>query len=488
MINLTIDMGNYNTIITFAGEQQALDQVLPGVAAKLGDLPGALFVPSLVHIGEDRIRIGEEVLSAGLYEDEGCFRDLKDHVLHHAPVARNVRGLRVTHKKAAADFLSELTARLHAGLGQAMNVVFLFPNLDGELFREHLRYVDLAGARSVTLVDEDTAVALGYGVNLFADDLLLVFDFGFSAVRARLLQFHWLGRESYQPPIVRASMALPVGTADLKLKILRELHSHDDTDASMPAFYWKKFSLHSRDADTWSHVRFQELLAKENLAAQVQAALDGAMEEARLGGLRASDVKKVLLLGGGTRIPLVRRTLEENFGDRVLGDLPELAPGRGGVQFLTESPVDDMVNDAYTLQMRDPITGEYHYPVLVEKFTRFPTANPTSRFVVNTFYDGQYELQLNVFRTQRDGEHPGGREILFGDDGKISFVGAGAGDAHEPAMASPLVIPVNPPGRLGERRFLLEFKVDSQKRLLLTVKDLREEKLLWEDKPIIDLR
>ena len=93
-----------------------------------------------------------------------------------------------------------------------------------------------------------------------------------------------------------------------------------------------------------------------------------------------------------------------------------------------------------------------------------------------------------MFRTQRDGDHASGREILFGDDGKISFVSSGAETAHEPAMVSPLIIPVHPPGRLGERRFLLEFRVDSQKRLVTTVKDLREEKLLWEEKPLIDLR
>ena len=124
MINLTIDIGNYNTIITFGEGCGDLGRVLPGVAVSTEELPGALLVPSLVHIGEDRVRIGEEVLSAGLYGDEGCFRDLKDHVLHHAPVARNVSGLRVTHKKAAADFLSGLTARLHSGLGKGMNVVF----------------------------------------------------------------------------------------------------------------------------------------------------------------------------------------------------------------------------------------------------------------------------------------------------------------------------------------------------------------------------
>ena len=49
----------------------------------------------------------------------------------------------------------------------------------------------------------------------------------------------------------------------------------------------------------------------------------------------------------------------------------------------------------------------------------------------------------------------------------------------------PLILPVNPPGRIGERRFLMEFKVDNQKRLVVTVKDLREDKTLWEDRPIL---
>ncbi len=486
MADLTVDFGNYNTILTFRETREGVHGLLKGVAREIQELPGALFIPSLVCLGEE-ILLGEEVLSSGLYGDEGCFRDLKDHVLHPAPVARDVRGLRHTHKKAAAVFLSQLTRRLHQELGEGLHMVFLFPNVGGDLMREHLRYVDLEGARSVTLLDEDTALALGHGVNLFVDDVVLVFDFGFSSVRARVLQFRWSGRETYKPPAVKASANLKIGTADLKMKILRELHADEDA-GPMPAFYWKRFSLHDADAESWGHERIREILEKEDLAAHTQRAVDRALDEALLSGIGREDIRKVLLMGGGTRIPMVAKVLEDNFGDRVLGHAPEMAAGRGGIRFLSDSPVDDMVRENYTLQVRDPITGEYHYPTLVERFTRYPTKSPTARYVVNTFYDGQYELHLQVFRTVRPEDSGGDREILFGEDGKISFVGSNTQESHEPAMASPLVIPVDPPGRIGERRFLFEFLVDSQKRLLVTVKDLREGKTLWENEALLDLR
>ncbi len=485
MADLTIDLGNYNTILTFRQDTAEIRGLLRGVARGIHEFPGTLFVPSLIYLG-DRTLLGEEVLSEGLYEDEGCFRDLKDHILHPAPVARSVRGLRYTHKKAAATFLTELTRRLAAEMGEPLNLVFLFPNQGGELFRECLRYVDLEGARSVTLLDEDTAVALGYDLNLFVDDLVLVFDFGFSSLRARVLQFQWLGREAYTPPVLKAAASLPVGTADLRMKILRELHV-DDAGADLPTFYWKKFRLHDVDSEPLSHERFEEALRREGLGARVQEALDRALEEAALTGVRASDIRKVLLVGGGTRIPQIRRTLDENFGDRVLGDLPEVASGRGGVHFLSERAVDDMVRETYSIQVRDAISGEYRYAPVVERYSRYPTRSPTARYVVNTFYDGQYELHLTIFRTTRSGEAEAGREIVYGEDGRISFVGGQTQEAHEPVMVAPLVIPVQPPGRIGERRFLLEFGVDNQKRLLVTVKDLREERVLWEDKPLMEL-
>ncbi|MBI5015793.1 MAG: Hsp70 family protein [Deltaproteobacteria bacterium] len=484
MADLTIDLGNYNTIITFREPKAEIHGLLRGTAREIQGFPGALFVPSLIHVGEEVV-VGEEVLRRDLYGAEGTFRDLKDHLLHPTPVGRMLGGQRVTHKMAGATFLAALTQKVKEGLGESLHVVLLFPSAEGDAYREWLRTLSLPAASSVTLVDEDTAVALGYGVNLFFDDLLMVFDFGFSSVRARILQFHWLGRDAYGPPVVKAAASLPVGTADLKQKILRALHA-DATEGPLPSFVWKKFSLHD-EGESLSHEKFQQMLERENLAASVQRAIDMALEEARLEGVEKAQIRKVLLIGGGTRIPIVHLTLEENFGDRVQGELPEIAAGRGGIAFLSDSPIDDMVRQAYAIQMRDPITGEYHYPAVVPRYTRYPTRSPTARYIVNTFYDGQYELQLRLFRTTGAGDAPGSREILFGEDGKISFVGASNQEAHEAVPDAVFTIPVDPPGRIGERRFLLEFAIDNQKRLVVTVRDLREEKVVWAEKPLTTL-
>ena len=47
MADLTIDLGNFNTIITFRELRDDIHGLLAGVARELQEFPGALFVPSL---------------------------------------------------------------------------------------------------------------------------------------------------------------------------------------------------------------------------------------------------------------------------------------------------------------------------------------------------------------------------------------------------------------------------------------------------------
>ncbi|NTU59926.1 MAG: hypothetical protein HGA98_02580, partial [Deltaproteobacteria bacterium] len=75
MADLTIDLGNYNTIITFREPREDVHRLLAGVARSIQEFPEALFVPSLVCVGES-VLLGEEVLTQGMYEDVGTFKDL----------------------------------------------------------------------------------------------------------------------------------------------------------------------------------------------------------------------------------------------------------------------------------------------------------------------------------------------------------------------------------------------------------------------------
>lgn len=484
-MDVAINLGNYKTKLIFSESSPRIHTLLKGVASSVPEYPDTLLVPSLISLGEE-VAIGEEVLLRGLYDKDSTFHDLKDHTVHPAPVARSFDDKKVTYKEAAAIFLGQVVKRLQNELNEPLNLVLFYPTVEGSGFRDWLRSVDFSMARSVTIVDEDTAVAWGYDINLYQDDLLLFFDFGFSSIRARLVQFHWRGREAYQPPFVRASVVTPVGSADIKQRILRELHA-DEADRKLPPFYWKRFVLHE---DTFSDVtpeQFQQFIEKENLAGLVQQTIDRLWEEASARGIQKEDVKKVCLIGGGTRIPAVRLTLEQNFKGRILSEFPEVAACRGGLHFLSARPVDDMVRYDYSMKVRDPISGERHYPVVVEKYTRYPTKGAVSRYIVNTYFDGQYEIFLEIYRTVQTEDDLGSREVVFDEKGWISLVNSRTSDVRE-SVGEPIVIPVQPAGRVGERRVLLEFSVDSQKRLVLSARDLREEKTLWEDRPIVSLQ
>ncbi|TAL15743.1 hypothetical protein EPN96_12255 [bacterium] len=477
-MNLTIDLGNYNTILTFGGDNLEVAGLLRTAAREHPLSSNALLVPSIVNLAGEGVFIGEEVTSEGKYDLESTFRDLKDHIMHAAPLGQLVEGRKVTHKEAASLYLNELVRRLKKETGTYLDIVIICPTFEGEEFVNWIKTVTLSDARSISLVDEDTAVALGYGLDLFKDDLNVFFDFGFSSIRARLVQFHWLGRESYTVPVVRASAMYPVGTADIKQKIIEELNRQRLRDDG-----GKKLVLHET---SMTDEEFYEYAQREDLGATTQRLLDRLWEEAQARGIDKDSVKKVCLIGGATRIPAVRAILVKNFGDKIFGEIPETAAGLGGLGFLVDRPADDMIRQSYSMKVRDPITGQYHHQLVVERYTRYPTRFPTARYIVNTYYDGQYELHLQLYRTGKSTEDIGSREIIIGDDGKISFVTSRSDDVHE-LIAEPFVIPLSPPGRVGERRLLLEFKVDNLKRLTCTAKDLREDKIIWDEKPLLTL-
>ncbi|TLN21070.1 hypothetical protein FDZ71_04150, partial [bacterium] len=369
-MNITIDLGNYNTIITYDEAGLPASEVLKGAARNMPVGERAILVPSVINLEGGRVAIGKEVTRAGLYGKDSTFRDLRDYILHSTPMGLLVDGRRVSHKEAASIFLNEIVRRMRDQTSRQIDVSLIHPTYEGEDFVNWVKSVSLSEARSVTLVDEDTAVALGYGVNLFKDDTIVFFDFGFSSIRARLVKFNWLGRESYTLPLVKASAMYPVGSADIKQRIIRQLefqgYSHDEKTG-------RRHVLHESSFSTEEFIAYAE---REDLGALVDNVVERLWEEAEARGIDKSIVKKVCLIGGATRIPSVKAALERHFGEKLLGDMPETSAGLGGITFLGDRPTDDMIRSGYSMRVRDPVTGQYHFPLVVERFTRFPTKNP----------------------------------------------------------------------------------------------------------------
>ncbi len=174
--------------------------------------------------------------------------------------------------------------------------------------------------------------------------------------------------------------------------------------------------------------------AIESLIARTEILIEVAMEEAKSA---VSDINKVLLVGGSTRMPVVRQRLEEKFGFApdiavnvdecvalgaaihagltMMRDVPEdvpqaIASGLKGVQ------LKDVCNHSYGTICApiDEETGKYviRNSIILKKNTPLPCEE------MQTFYtmsDGQTELQVTI--TQGEDEDPQyvnqiGREVF----------------------------------------------------------------------------
>jgi hypothetical protein len=113
---------------------------------------------------------------------------------------------------------------------------------------------------------------------------------------------------------------------------------------------------------------------------------------------------------------------------------------------------------------------------------------------IRATYPGQTDLGLAVFEV---GESPQARrgqgtEVVFGPDGnaRIRAIDPAASEErhrHWLNEKSPTFLKADPPAREGEDTFAVSFAVDGNKHLLVTARDLRSDKLVMKDYPVVKL-
>lgn len=105
-------------------------------------------------------------------------------------VARQVDGRPITFSEAGAGFLARVLdyASSAIGLGEE-EVAFTVPVEAYEHYQDWLtRVCEAAGIRRFRLLDEASAAALGYGMNIQANDVYLVVDFGGSPLDVSMVR------------------------------------------------------------------------------------------------------------------------------------------------------------------------------------------------------------------------------------------------------------------------------------------------------------
>jgi molecular chaperone DnaK len=193
----------------------------------------------------------------------------------------------------------------------------------------------IAGLSVLRIINEPTAAALAYGVNENANETIAVFDLGGGTFDVSVMRVGegvyevrstsgdtYLGGEDFDQCLVewladrfQAASGLDLRGDAMALQRLREsaerakqeLSSAEETDINLP-FIAADASGPKHLNETLTRAQLEELVAPliERLTSPCLRALEDA-------SMTASDIDRVILVGGMTRMPAVQRKVQEIF-------------------------------------------------------------------------------------------------------------------------------------------------------------------------------
>jgi molecular chaperone DnaK len=524
---LAIDFGTSNTVLA-VWDPQLNDGVTVHIPefsrVYLQENETISVIPSLIHYTEDNRRwIGEQVVQHGLYHSKRTFRWMKRYITQRSPIKVKLEALEITPFSAGSDFLSSLFLFATNELNIKDEEIGLSVPVEAfEHYEEWLSSVaEAAGMQRFRLIDEPSAAALGYGAHIQPGHVYLIFDFGGGTMHAAVVLMEaeenkisgrrcrvlgkagkyiggasidqWIfaevlkrnGHRDYEESVRKISNALLVecerakeslsGAEEASL-ILKEPESGLELTANL------------------TRARFEELLDEHDLFAEINRTIRSALNAARERGYDEDCIKAVLMVGGSSAIPSVQRTVRQIFGiERVFYHRPLDAVARGTAAFVAGVDFYDHIQHDYAIRFVNPKTGSYDYKVIIKRGTPYPTEQPNSLLTVKASFDGQKQLGIAIFEmSEQQPISNSGMELVFDPSGAARIMQVTPQEQEDRRLfwmneQNPTFLPAEPAGKQGEARFAMEFGVDSNKRLIVTARDLKSGVLTLINVPVVKL-